>query len=544
MTTRAILTALVLLASRATAQDDPFGVSARLLATNQTQTVVAVTFQVKAGGAYLYADHIQVKAGAGASLAPLTIPAAKQKHDEFLKKTVSVYEHDAVFHYGVSGLSSNEIRLAVDYQGCGEKICYQPTHRDLVARLPGPGAPAAPPAVAPPPAGDSLKGFAITGRATGYLAPEEFLAFLDFVETGKGLAPDRLQDALKRKGPWITLFLILLGGLALNLTPCVLPMIPINVAIIGAGGQAGSRARSFAIGAAYGAGMAVVYGLLGLAVVVAGARFGALNSSPWFNLGIALVFTLLALATFGAFSIDFSRFQTRVGSGSAGGSRFAAAFVFGGIAALLAGACVAPILISVLLLSAGLYAQGKAAGLLLPFVLGVGMALPWPLAGAGLAFLPKPGRWMAWIKNGFGVIVLGFAGYYAWLGANLLIDRAASRHQAIAEAQAQSAEQGGAWLTSLDHALELAAGRGQPVFVDCWASWCKSCLKMEQTTFRDPAVIRRLERYVKVKFRVEDMKAPDIKPVLDRLQARGLPTYVVLRPGESDRSRNALFFSP
>ena len=84
------------------------------------------------------------------------------------------------------------------------------------------------------------------------------------------------------------LLLVLLGGLALNLTPCVLPMIPINLAIIGAGAQAGSRARGFFLGATYGAAMALVYGVLGLIVILTAGTFGTINSIPWFNLGIAV----------------------------------------------------------------------------------------------------------------------------------------------------------------------------------------------------------------------------------------------------------------
>ena len=107
---------------------------------------------------------------------------------------------------------------------------------------------------------------------------------------------------------WV-LALILLGGLALNLTPCVLPMIPVNLAVIGAGARAGSRRNGFLLGGLYGLAIAVTYGILGAFVVLTGSTFGALNSSPWFTLGIALVFVLLALGMFDVFHIDFSRFE-------------------------------------------------------------------------------------------------------------------------------------------------------------------------------------------------------------------------------------------
>ena len=84
----------------------------------------------------------------------------------------------------------------------------------------------------------------------------------------------------------------------------------------------------------------------------------------------------------------------------------------GTVAALLAGACVAPVVISVLVQATTLYNRGVVIGLFLPFVLGLGMGLPWPFAGAGLSFLPKPGPWMARVKYGFGALILLFALYY------------------------------------------------------------------------------------------------------------------------------------
>jgi thiol:disulfide interchange protein len=200
----------------------------------------------------------------------------------------------------------------------------------------------------------------------------------------------------------------------------------------------------------------------------------------------------------------------------------------GGVAALLAGACVAPVVISVLLLSAQWYAAGQPMGLLLPFLLGAGMALPWPFAGAGLTFLPKPGRWMDVVKKGFGVLILLAAVYYGHLGVKLLLDRMVDRGEVTATQVRHAKEDG--WLVSLDAGLAEAGKAGKPVFVDFWASWCKNCLKMEKTTFRDPEVRRRLEGYVRVKFQAEDMTAPEIRAVLDRYGVVGLPTYVVLRP--------------
>src|SRR5262249_9312696 len=264
----------------------------------------------------------------------------------------------------------------------------------------------------------TLDDFIVLGTAAGYLGTTDFLSFVHDAESGitrKGMFEGR--------GPIPLLLLVLIGGLALNLAPCVLPMIPINLAIIGGGARAGSRSRGFLLGAAYGGAMAVVYGVLGLVVILTAGTFGTINASPWFNVGIAALFVVLALAMFDVLVIDFSRFSSNIRVSDANRGSVLVAFGMGAIAALLAGACVAPVDPQVVRSSTNPYATGTTAALGLPFVLGVGMAVPWPIAGAGIAALPKPGAWMVRVKQVLGVVILVTAAYYGYEAYTLFANR-------------------------------------------------------------------------------------------------------------------------
>ncbi|MBO7329621.1 MAG: thioredoxin family protein [Lentisphaeria bacterium] len=332
----------------------------------------------------------------------------------------------------------------------------------------------------------------------GFTGKAEFLAFL------KGSEKNTAENTTF----WGMILLALIGGIALNLTPCVLPMLPINLAIIGAsGGKEG-----FNRGMLYGCGMAVTYGVLGILAAFAGVSFGALNSSPLFNFAIAVIFIILSLAMAGVFNFDpGSKF--RVNPAKLELSKDMTALVMGGVSALLAGACVAPVVISVLIFAAsnGWY------GCFVPFALGIGMALPWPFAGAGLSVLPKPGKFMVVLKYIFAVIIFGAAVYYAVLGYRLL----------PGEEVVEAAESG---FTALANAEKESAATGIPVLVKFTASWCKNCHAMDKTVLKDPEVANYIkENFIMVNFPAEDPSQPEIAALLKKYDIPGFPAFVILK---------------
>jgi cytochrome c biogenesis protein CcdA/thiol-disulfide isomerase/thioredoxin len=512
---------------------------------------------------------LTIEPPSGVKVTQLVFPHPTDFAQEGQAQPLAVFEHEFVVGAELeidrtvqAGALTIPARLR--YQACNDKVCFRPTtattgwtlrvvpagaavnpaNREVFTRLSagrrtGPPAARAADPVGPKPGPpvdprdlSKLDAFDVAGTTGGYLGTQAFLQFLRDAE--QGIAR---KGWFEGRGPIAILALILLGGLALNLTPCVLPMIPINLAIIGAGAQAGSRRRGFLLGSTYGAAMAVVYGVLGLVVILTAGTFGTINASPWFNAGIAALFVVLGLAMFDVFDIDFSRFSSGM-RGPAQRGTFAVAFTMGAVAALLAGACVAPVVIQVVLFSSSLYASGTPLALALPFVLGLGMAIPWPIAGAGLAALPKPGLWMVRVKQAFGVLILGTAVYYGYLAytlfANLRVD-AAEVSSSVQE------KLGAGWTSSLAAGLDRAEREQQPVLIDFWATWCKNCLTMDKTTLADPAVTAALSNYVKVKFQAEDPEVEPAKSLMTRFKAIGLPTYVILRPhalrGEGGQSQ-------
>jgi thiol:disulfide interchange protein len=204
----------------------------------------------------------------------------------------------------------------------------------------------------------------------------------------------------------------------------------------------------------------------------------------------------------------------------------------GAIAALLAGACVAPVVIQVVLFSSSLYATGTKIALALPFCLGIGMAIPWPIAGAGLAAL-RPGPWMVRVKQALGVVILGTAVYYGYLGYELLSNRWVDAG-AVASSVEEKLKAG--WHASLVEGLTAAQREGKPVLIDMWATWCKNCLTMDKTTLSNDRVQAALSRYVKIKFQAEDPDEQPAKDLMRRFDAVGLPTYVILRPKSAPAS--------
>ncbi|OQA84048.1 MAG: Thiol:disulfide interchange protein DsbD precursor [Lentisphaerae bacterium ADurb.Bin242] len=473
-------------------------------------------------GQYLYQKSTSAEVFQNGKVLPASeTPRAVMHEDVFSGKT-EIYPGAAVHAWKFKlEKGSFPLKLLLRWQGCAEAsggrsaMCFLPGSKEFT--LEKPEIVSSPktlfPEVFPEEGkvpekeeGNAFPGFEIVRAEAGYIGASEFIAFL------KGEKRESFLD-FAGKNFLVILLLTLLGGIALNLTPCVLPMIPINLAIIGA--KTGSRAACMFRGLIYGAGIAVAYGVVGVAVVLTGSSFGVIDSTWWFNALVALLFIGLGLSLFDLFLLDFSKYDS--GFRPFSGARLIGIFAMGAVAAVLAGACVAPVVVAALLQSSRMYNSGEHIGLILPFVLGLGMALPWPIAAAGFSVMPKPGAWMKYVKYSFGAVILLIGIYYGYTAFRLGMSSSGA-FENIAQNEA-----------ALKEALKESAKSGKPVLIDFRAEWCKSCKAMESTTFRNAEVQEELKNFIFIPFDATDITHPKISAVLERFEVSGLPAYRIVR---------------
>jgi len=223
-----------------------------------------------------------------------------------------------------------------------------------------------------------------------------------------------IAEKLKNSSFFAILALFFGFGLALSLTPCIFPMIPILSSIITLESkQSGhmSAKRGFFLSLIYITSSALIYALAGVFSAIFGANILSAMQNPWVIVLFATIFIALAFSMFGYYEIQLPKslqnFANKKSDDSKGGG-FIGIAIMGALSALIVGPCVAPPL------AAALMFIGQTGDVLLGgfalFLLGLGMGAPLLLIGAGGGkFMPKPGGWMTKVSYVFGVIMLGIA---------------------------------------------------------------------------------------------------------------------------------------
>jgi thiol:disulfide interchange protein DsbD len=382
----------------------------------------------------------------------------------------------------------------------------------------------------------------------------------------------RVEGWLARFGVVPTLGLVALLGVALNLTPCVYPLISVTIAFFA--GRSGAEGPAVRRALLYVLGICTSFTALGMTAALTGSLFGAALQQPVVLAGVALVLVLLAASNFGLYTFRLppalAQRVGRVGEGGLG------AFVMGLTMGLVASPCVGP-LIAALLVFVGSQ-QSVGLGFALFFALGLGMGAPYVLLAAlagRLRRLPRGGAWLVWVEHVLGFVLLGMALWFvapllppAWTrvatallliaAAAVLAFRAADGGLAfrwarravgvalvglalggLLEADAVSPIP---WKPFSDDAFEGALAARRPVLLDFEADWCLPCREMDRTTFRDPVVVRAAEPFAPFKVDVT-LGDDEANAVMERFAVSGVPTYVVLRPDGSEHERLVGFVS-
>ncbi|MCI0432470.1 MAG: sulfite exporter TauE/SafE family protein [Gemmatimonadetes bacterium] len=212
--------------------------------------------------------------------------------------------------------------------------------------------------------------------------------------------------------PLAALAMLFGAGVLTSLTPCIYPMIPITVSVIGGtAGQAPFRRRVL-LTLTYVAGLALLYALLGLLAGLTGSLFGTVAANPWARFAIGNLLLLFGLAMVDVIPVAAPARWTAWASRLQGGS-LPAVFLLGATSGLVAAPCGAPAFAAVLTWVST--TQSALLGFLYLFVFSLGMTallVAVGLSSGALAALPRSGRWMTWAKRLAGVILIGMAEYY------------------------------------------------------------------------------------------------------------------------------------
>ncbi len=507
-------------------------------------------------------------AGDAVRAGPPVPPEPKRKYDETLRAEVAYWDGRFAVSLPLSvsaqaAPGDYALTFSLRYQACSPGLCLL-EQEELTASLtvqPAEERPAeAPEAAAAPPAEGSVQ--------------ERAARLLDLSVLG-------------------VVLVCYVAGLGLTLTPCIYPLVPVTISLVGATSGRG-RLDGLVRSGAYVLGISMTYGLLGSLAAATGGMFGAALQHPAVYLVLAGVFALLAGAMFDWYSFDVtsSRLQ-RLQAGLRGKGGLLGIWAIGLLSGAAASACTAPVIAALLVYVSQ---QGSlVVGFGTFLALGLGFGTPLVVLGTFtglLETLPRSGAWMVTVKRVFGLALLGVALYFlersrvlpptwyrALLGAFLVgasafvgafdsvpsgagwwlrLRKAAGvlcllaggvlvatalwgalGRQVTAPTQGPAVE----WHVSEPEALAEAERTGSPVLLDFLTDTCPACEKMLRTTFRDPRVVAESRRFVCAKLDLSDTGDPEVQRLIEEYEISGVPMVVFLSTA-GERASYAEYIGP
>jgi len=380
----------------------------------------------------------------------------------------------------------------------------------------------------------------------------------------------------ENKGLLLSMLFVFVGGLALNLTPCVYPLIPITIGYFG-GQSEGSTKRLFLMGLLFVLGMSITYSVIGVATSLTGAIFGALLQNMYVILFIVLVFIVMSLGMFGVYEFKLPDSLVAKVGGSKGG--MFGSFFMGLTMGIVAAPCIGPFVIGLVTLVA---AKGDPIyGFLMFFVLSLGLGLPYlflVIFSGKIKKLPRAGEWMDAVKHVFGLILLGMALYfllpllpkdisifiipvYLFLSAIyiLFFDKLANNVKGfrlfkivfsfiiIAVGVYQilpSNEKTIDWKEFSGAGLLASKNNGKPVLIDFYADWCIPCKELDYSTFPDPKVVEISKRFDNYKADLTHTLSDEVEKIRTKYKIIGVPTLLLIDSKGNEVKRITGFIPP
>ena len=363
---------------------------------------------------------------------------------------------------------------------------------------------------------------------------------------------------------------IFFGGLALNLTPCVYPLIPITVSYFG--GRSGrSRGKLLIHGICYLAGLSVTNSTLGVAAALTGGLMGAWLQNPIVLLFVAAIILCFAASLFGLWELRLPYGLTQAASKSYAG--YFGSLFMGLTLGIVASACIGPFILGLLTWVA---AMGSLwLGFTVFFILSLGLGTPLfllALFSGQLEKLPKSGDWMIWIRKLMAWVLVGMAAYFirpllpktagifslaaVALGAGLQLgwlDRTRSGFRFFGALKASAGiagfviatlligsfvlrGPGVSWQPYSDSLLSDARHQNRPVIIDFYADWCSPCRELEDLTFHDPEIVEQTrQNVVMIKVDLTRKGDPVNLKLLDKYGVKGVPTVIFLDQDGEER---------